>query len=91
MLDFEKAAFVDPLTILTRLPVYDLQPLSRTDLVASIVREEGFTVADFAVRVAIFCLRTLQTKCPVSGGAPSRRTLREHVLGVLSEAMKSLR
>jgi hypothetical protein len=90
MLDFEKAAFVDPLSTLTRFPVYDLRPLSRTSFVASLLAEHGHTPRDLAPRVAVFCLRTLQTKCPVEGGAPHRRALRRHVLGVLGEAMEDV-
>jgi len=87
MLDFEKAAFVDPLAVLTRFPVYDLRPLSRTDFIASILQSHGYSEGDFALRVAVFCLRTLQTKCPVEGGAPNRQELRRHVLGVLKDAI----
>lgn len=87
MLDFEKAAFVDPLTVLTRFPVYDLRPLSRTNFVASVLNEHCYTENDFALRVAVFCLRTLQTKCPVAGGSPQQRDRRRHVLSVLEEAM----
>ena len=52
--------------------------------------EHGHTARDLAPRVAVFCLRTLQTKCPVEGGLPYRRDLRRHVLGILEKAMEDV-
>lgn len=90
MLDFEKAGFVDPLGVLTRFPVYDYRSLLETGFIDALLRELGYTQRDFAPRVAVFCLRTLQTKLPVEGGAPAQQDFRRHVLTVLEGAMKYL-
>jgi aminoglycoside phosphotransferase (APT) family kinase protein len=88
ILDFEKAAFVDPLSVLARYPVYDLMPLSRSRFVERFLEREGFTPQDFAPRIAVFCLRTLHTKSPLSGESTSQTAFRNHVLAVLQDALK---
>lgn len=90
MLDFEKAAFVDPLTVLTRFPVYDFRPLSRSGLVEAILEDHGYTPKDLAPRTAIFAIRTLQTKLPIEGGTAHQVSFRRHVLTTLSEALSLL-
>jgi aminoglycoside phosphotransferase (APT) family kinase protein len=90
MLDFEKAAFVDPLSVLARFPVYDLRPLSRSGFVESHLVRAGFTMRDFAARVAVFCLRTLQLKAPKTGGTEQQVALRRHVLELLSQAIDNV-
>jgi len=45
-LDFESPLFQDPLIGFAKYPIYDLRPLSRTDLVERFVEQNGFTMAD---------------------------------------------
>jgi hypothetical protein len=66
MVDFEKAAFVDPLAVLARYPVYDLQPIWGSKFAERVLAHLGYTAEEFAPRVAVLCLRTLQTKVPAS-------------------------
>jgi len=84
--DFEKACFEDPLMSLARYPVYDFNPLQRAGVVTRFLRAKGFTATDFAPRLALFCLRTLVTKVPVSGGTPAQQARRAHVLTLLDAA-----
>jgi aminoglycoside phosphotransferase len=66
-LDFEKAGFEDPLWTLARYPVYDLEPFHSRGLAQMILERLGFTETQFAVRVALFGLRTLRTKTSPDG------------------------
>jgi aminoglycoside phosphotransferase (APT) family kinase protein len=84
--DFEKACFEDPLITLARYPVYRLNPLDQAGVVSRFLQERGFSEADFAPRLALFCIRTLVTKVPVSGGTLAQQERREHVLSVLGYA-----
>lgn len=89
--DFEKACFEDPLIALARYPVYDLNPLYHAGVVARFLKTSGFTQSDFAPRLALFCLRTLLTKTPVSGGTLLQQERRDHVLSVLAVASPFLK
>jgi aminoglycoside phosphotransferase (APT) family kinase protein len=85
--DFEKACFEDPLITLARYPVYNLNPLYQAGVVTRFLQERGFSDYDFAPRLALFCLRTLVTKVPVSGGTQAQQERREHVLTLLTAAL----
>jgi aminoglycoside phosphotransferase len=87
LLDFEKAAFVDPLAVLPRFPVYDLWPLSQPDLMEHTLESLGYSTREFAPRVAVFAIRTLQMQAPVVGGTERDLEWRTHVLGVLGQAL----
>jgi len=89
--DFEKACFEDPLLTWARYPAYNLDPLNRAGVVARFLSLGGFSQSDFAPRLALFCLRTLLTKTPVSEGTQAQHERREHVLSVLSDALSLLK
>jgi aminoglycoside phosphotransferase (APT) family kinase protein len=82
-LDFESPVFQDPLIGFAKYPIYDLKPLSRTDLVERFVAQNGFTMAAFNVRLALMCLIILKKEVPVTGGGEETGAYRAHILEVL--------
>jgi hypothetical protein len=88
--DFEKACFEDPLYTLARYPVYNLNPLYQAGIVERFLKEHGFSEADMASRMVLFCLRTLVTKVPVTGGTLSQQQRRDYVLDVLRDGLASM-
>jgi aminoglycoside phosphotransferase (APT) family kinase protein len=82
-LDFESPLFQDPLIGFAKFPIYDLRPLSRTDLIERFVKRNGFTMADFNVRLALMCLMILKKEVPVTGGGEETGAYRAHILDVL--------
>lgn len=82
-LDFESALFQDPLIGFAKYPIYDLRPLSRTDLIERFVKQEGFTMADFNIRLALMCLMILKKEVPVTGGGEKTDAYRAHIFDVL--------
>lgn len=86
-LDFEFAWFEDPLYGFAKYPIYDLAPLNAAGTVEAFLRHSGLTRRDFAPRVALGCLATLNREIPVAGPGDRYRT---HVLRLLYEALKVL-
>jgi len=86
-LDFESPAFQDPLLGIVKYPIYDLHPLSKTDVVETFLNALGFGKRDFSIRLALGCLQTLQREIPVVVGEGDRVKYREHVLAVLASAL----
>ena len=67
-LDFESASFQDPMMGFVKYPIYDLLPLSRTDIVDIFLDKKGFSQKDFRMRLVLGCLKTLKKEVPVVGG-----------------------
>ena len=88
-LDFECAAFHDPLMGFAKYPVYDLLPLSRTDVVDLFLETGKFSKREFSIRVALGCLKTLQKEIPVTETKAETRWYRDHVLGLLKSALSA--
>jgi aminoglycoside phosphotransferase (APT) family kinase protein len=86
-LDFESAVFQDPLIGFAKYPIYDLEPLSRTDLIERFVKQERFTIADFNVRLALMCLMILKKEVPVTGGGEKTDAYRARILDVLKASL----
>ena len=82
-LDFESSSFQDPLFGFAKYPIYDLRPLSRTDLIERFVEQNGFTMVDFNIRLALMCLMILKKEVPVTGGGEKTGAYRTHILDVL--------
>lgn len=76
-LDFEYAAFEDPLMALAKRKVYAAGGLQDFDLSAACLDEMGRTKEDLAPRVALRCLVLLSREEPLG----------DHVVRVLSEAL----
>ena len=86
-LDFESALFQDPLIGFAKYPIYDLRPLSRTDLIERFVEQNGFTMADFNVRLALMCLMILRKEVPVTGGGEETDGYRARILDILKASL----
>ena len=67
-LDFESAAFRDVLHGLAKYRTHDLHPLNKAGAVNFYLDAHGITGASFAIRLAIWCLRTLCKEVPPAGG-----------------------
>jgi hypothetical protein len=86
-LDFEFAWFEDPLYGFAKYPIYDLAPLRGAGVVEAFMRRTGFRPRDFAPRVALGCLATLNREIPVAGG---NARYRDHVLNLLRTSLSTL-
>lgn len=90
-LDFEQAVFRDPLFGFAKYAIYDLAPLNRGGAIAAYLAARGFTDRDFAPRLALGCLLTLDREIAPAGGTPHLRAYRAHVVGLLRRALAVLR
>jgi len=82
-LDFESASFQDPMMGFVKYPIYDLLPLSRTNIVEVFLRQKGFSKEDFCIRLALGCLKILKKEIPVTGGDKKTQEYRTRVLNLL--------
>jgi len=87
-LDFESPRYQDPLLGFVKFPIYDLRPLSRTDLVETFLIMRKFTKRDFTIRLALGCLKTLQNEMVPINRAQSDYGKR--VVGLLNSALDEL-
>lgn len=85
--DFENACFADPHIGFAKYRIYDLHPLSKTGLVERYLRTHDLSERDFAPRMAVRCLWTLQREVPVSKKHEEYGT---HILRLLDSALKLL-
>ncbi|MBT4499028.1 MAG: phosphotransferase [Gemmatimonadetes bacterium] len=90
-LDFEDACFRDPLMSIAKYPVYDLHPFNKAGFVDLYLRTGGFKSADFAPRLALVCLATLQREAPAPGESNAQDRYRTHLLQLLDEAMAEIK
>jgi len=86
-LDFEFAWFEDPLYGFAKYPIYDLAPLNAAGVVEAFMRRAKFHRRDFASRVALGCLATLNREIPVVG---ANARYRDHVLTLLRTSLSTL-
>ncbi|MES2464107.1 MAG: phosphotransferase [Armatimonadota bacterium] len=92
LLDFEKAGFFDPLLNLARYPVYGIEPLTSAGIATDFCIVNGFTSADFALRVVVFGLRTLRTKfVPDNSQAVPRTEMRDNLLDLIRQSLEEVR
>ena len=85
--DFEAACFQDPLIGFAKYPIYDIHPMNRAGLIDSMLESLGFSPRDFAPRLALGCLMTLQKEIPVRPATADERSYKEHVLTLLSDSI----
>lgn len=86
-LDFESVSFQDPLMGFVKYPIYDLHPLSKTDVVEMFLDAMNFSQRDFSIRVALGCLKTLQKEIPFIQGNGETHRYRDRVLALLESAL----
>ena len=85
--DFEYAAYQDLLYGFVKYPIYDLRPLNRAGIVAHLLEKCGATPADFALRLAVGCLKTLQREISAEmGDSPYG----QHIFRLLDDAMRQV-
>lgn len=89
-LDFESLSFQDPIMGFVKYPIYDLLPLSRTDIVKIFLDKKGFSEKDFNDRLALGCLKILKKEIPVSGGDEETQEYRNRVLALLKKGLDSI-
>jgi len=89
-LDFESPSFQDPLMGFVKYPIYDLIPLSRTNIIKLFSKSRGFSKKDFNLRLAIGCLKTLKKEIPVNGGNKEVQKYRKRVLNLLDKSLKGI-
>lgn len=89
-LDFESLSFQDPIMGFVKYPIYDLLPLSRTDIVKIFLDKKGFSEKDFDYRLALGCLKILKKEIPVSGGDEEAQEYRNRVLALLKKGLDSI-
>ncbi len=86
-LDFESPSFQDPMMGFVKYPIYDLRPLSRTNLIKTFLDRRGFSDEDFKYRLALGCLKILKKEIPVSGGDEETQKYRNRVLDLLTKSL----
>lgn len=85
--DFESACFEDPHIGFAKYRIYDLHPLNEAGVVERYLNINNLFESDFAPRLAVRCLWTLQNEIPVS---ESNRDYGQHVLRLLENSLKLL-
>lgn len=86
-LDFESVSFQDPLMGFVKYPIYDLRPLSRTNLIESFLDKSGFSKEDFHTRLALGCLKILCKEIPISDSNTETVEYRDKVLNLLRTSL----
>lgn len=85
-LDFESPSFQDPMMGFVKYPIYDLDPLGKTDIVKVFLNRKGFSEVDFNIRLALGCLKILKKEIPISGGDKETQEYRDRVLDLLKKS-----
>jgi hypothetical protein len=86
-LDFEYGCFRDYLFGFVKYVIYDLHPHNKGGMIPALFRRTRPSPFDFALRMAVGCLKTLQREIPFEGGDDDYRV---HVLGLLAETVATI-
>ena len=97
-IDFTGACFEDPHIGMAMYWIYSWYPLDKGGIVERYLEQQHLSFADFAPRLAIRCLRTLQQQIAVTGGEDIRNEndfeshadYRNRIKGYLERAMQAL-
>lgn len=97
-IDFTGACFEDPHVGMAMYWIYSWYPLDRAGIVERYLEQHHLSFTDFAPRLAVRCLKTLQQQIAVIGGEnirdeddyESHADYRNRVLGFLQQAMEAL-
>jgi aminoglycoside phosphotransferase (APT) family kinase protein len=98
LVDFTAPTFEDPHIGMAMYLIYSWDPFDRAGIVERYLEQQRLSFGDFAPRLALRCLRTLQESLPVRGGEETRdewdfETLadsRQRVLTLLSRAINAM-
>jgi hypothetical protein len=85
--DFEYASFRDYLFGFVKYVIYDLHPHNKGGMIPALFQRIHPSPFDFALRMAVGCLKTLQREIPCEGGDTDYRV---HVLGLFAESVKTI-
>ena len=99
IIDISSPCFEDPHISMAMYWIYCWNPYDQAGIVERYLQRQHLTFADFAPRLTLRCLRTLQENLPVRGGEDVRdewnfETLadyRQRVLGLLKRAMDAMK
>ena len=97
-IDFTGACFEDPHVGMAMYWIYSWYPLDRAGIVERYLEQQHLSFVDFAPRLAVRCLRTLQQQIAVIGGEDLRNEddyeshadYRNRILGLLQRATQAL-
>jgi aminoglycoside phosphotransferase (APT) family kinase protein len=87
--DFEMARFEDPHYGVAKYLVYDMAPLNKAGFVERYMDAHHLSEADFAPRLALRCLWTLQREIPVPDHEADG-SYGDHVMRLLRQALRQL-
>ena len=98
IIDISSPCFEDPHISMAMYWIYCWNPYDQAGIVERYLERQHLTFTDFAPRLTLRCLRTLQENLPVRGGEDVRdewnfETLadyRQRVLGLLTRAMNTM-
>jgi hypothetical protein len=88
-LDFELACFEDPHYGVAKYRVYDMAPFHQAGLVERYLESHHLSEVEFAPRLAIRCLWTLQREISLPG-VNADNSYRQHVIQLLRQALRQL-
>ena len=86
-MDFEYAGLEDPLYGWAKYTVYDIDPLDKAGVVDAFLVRTGFSRADFALRLGVCCLWTLQNEINPKSQDGETLEYRNRVLGLLNKCI----
>lgn len=89
-LDFESPSFQDPMMGFVKYPIYDLIPLSRTDMIDAFLKSQEFTRKEFSLRLVIGCLKIMKKEIDPEGRDESMREYRLRVASLLKGELEKL-
>jgi hypothetical protein len=98
LVDFTAPSFEDPHISMAMYWIYSWNPFDQAGIVERYLERQGLSFEDFAPRLALRCMRTLQENLPIRGGEDVRdewdfETLadsRQRVLGLIKRAMNGM-
>lgn len=85
LLDFEYASIRDYLFGFVKYVIYDLHPHNKGGMIPALFQRTHSSPFDFALRMSVGCLKTLQREIPFEDDGGDYRA---HVLGLLAESVK---
>jgi Phosphotransferase enzyme family len=86
-LDFESPSFQDPMMGFVKYPIYDLKPLSRTDIIDRFLDAMGFSRKDYSIRLILGCLKILQKEIPLKNGDEEMSSYGVRVYSILKKEL----